>query len=529
MKRTTSLATLVLVMLALFSCKKTTEINQPTVTNAHDKNSTNTVNDVITQSRNLTIAYYIPSDLDTIANFKNRLTGVLSWIQNYYGQEMQRNGFGFKTFGLVKEGTSQKVQVNVIRSTSTKANFNIATAVTEVNNYFNSNPGLKQSQHVLILLPPFNQNSNGEPTGGNPFYGYGRYCFALDYIGLDIANVGTDPFTKWLGGTAHELGHAFNASHDMNKVSEAGPLGTALMGAGNYTLGKTPTYITLAEAAIFNQCEVFNNNTNTYYGAVTTNVTKINANYDAPSSSIIVSGRFTSTGNVTHITFYNDPNVNNEGTGTNKDYNAVAWASPKIGTDSFRMVMPISELQQKANGIPYELKLRLVHDNGIVNQVIYAYTFSGGIPVINFGTRPELSKTGWTIASFSTQQNTTSESASKVLDNNTTTFWHSKWSGSPTGTYPHYLTIALGSSKTAKGISFLHREGANRAIKNFEILTSTDGANFTSRGNYVTANITSKQYFDFSSPQTFTHFKIVANSSWDGTQNAAIAELGLYN
>ncbi|WP_449437419.1 discoidin domain-containing protein [Pedobacter steynii] len=193
--------------------------------------------------------------------------------------------------------------------------------------------------------------------------------------------------------------------------------------------------------------------------------------------------------------------------------------------------MPIADLVEKADGIPYELKVKLVHDNGTVTEQIYSYTFAAGIPVLNFSTRNELSKTGWSIASFSSEE-TSGEGAvngraSKLIDGSGSTYWHSRWSSSATS-YPHNVVIDLGSSKTANGLSLTQRSGLSRAVKNFEVLTSTDGINFTSVNNFVAANADGPQYFDFGSAKTFKYLKVIANSAHDGLQFAALAELGLY-
>lgn len=520
---------LVLILLligAISSCKKTDTSVEENLESAGNTIQTN-ANAIQSNSRNLTVVYLIPNDLDTLPNYKKRFDGILSWIQKFYLQEMERNGYGPKTFGLIKDPATQLVQVSVIRSTQSKAKFNGTLGVTEVNNFYAANPTLKQSQHILILMPSF--SGGPDPDNSNPFYGTGRYCFAMDYSGFNIANVGTDPFTKWLGGLGHELGHAFNAAHDKESVSEKTTLGTALMGGGNYTLGKTKTFISAADAAIFNNNEVFNNNTASYYGNITTTIPKIYASYSAAQNAIICSGKFTSTGNVAKVLYYNDPNVNNEGTGTNKDYNAVTWVSPIIGTDSFQVVMPVNELWEKANGIPYELKVKFVHTNGAITQHIYAYTFLNGVPVIEFSSRKELSKTGWSIAGFSSEETAADGKAADMIDNSPSTFWHSRWS-SNAATYPHFVSIDLGSAKTVTGgLSLTQRDvGATRAIKDFELQTSNDGLTFQSVFFRQAASGSGTQYFAFSGARTFRFFKIIATSSWDGTQNAAIAELGLY-
>lgn len=532
--------------LFLFSCKKADlPIENSATTTIKPKTSSYSATDIVTRTRNLAVVYFIPSDLDTVAGWQTRLPEVMAYAQEWYGLQMQAAGYGNKTFSLSKDPVTLKTQIVLIRGNSPKATYGTSASAykTEVDAYFASHSGLKTSNHVLILIPAFGYDNNSvegpQPLEGvQPFYGSGRYCFAMDNVYMDMAlkgviNTGRNNFAKWVGGMMHEIGHAFNAPHDKQKVSQniwpGANFKEPIMALSNYYLEVRPCFITDATAAIFDRCEVFNSDASTYYGAVTTNISKIYAGYNATSGNIEVSGKYNSTGTVSKFTYFLDPNVNNEGTGTNKDYNAITWATPSIGTDSFNVSIPIAELQYKTNGIPYEFKIRTVHTNGTITETIYFFTFQSGIPVINFGTKPELSKSGWTIAGFSTQQNTTSESAAKVLDNDPATFWHSKWSGTPTGTYPHYVSIDLGVAKTAKGVSLLHRAGAYRSIKNFELLTSNDGVSFTSMGNYVAQNVTTSQYFDFSTPQTFRYFKIIANSSWDGTQNAAIAELGLYN
>ncbi|WP_316823828.1 discoidin domain-containing protein [Pedobacter miscanthi] len=547
MKRTTTLLTLLCaIVLFASSCKKAVIAPEEGETTTGPKKTATTAS-IITQTRNLAIVYFIPSDLDTLPNWKKRLSDVMLYAQNWYGTAMNNAGYGFKTFGLKQDGTTGNAEIVLIRAANPKASYgtNGAAYTTEIDAYFASHPGLKTSNHVLILVPAFGYDNNTtegpQPLEGvQPFYGYGRYCFANDNPYMNIAlkgvlNTGRNNFAKWVGGMMHELGHAFNAPHDRQWASQniyANGTNTnykmPMMWLSNYYLEVRPSFLTDAEAAIFNACEVFNNDSKTYYGAITAKVNRINANYDTGLGAIVVSGKYSSSGTVSKVLYYNDPNENNEGTGTNKDYNAITWASTPIGTDSFRVVMPIAELENKTNGIPYELKVKLVHDNGIINETVYAYTFQSGIPVLDFSTKTELSKTGWSIAGFSSQETGEDGKASNVIDGSLSTFWHSRWS-SNAASYPHYVTIDLGSSKTITGgLSLTQRAGASRAIKNFELLMSSDGTNFTSVFNKQAANNSATQYFSFSSPLTFRYFKIIASNAWDGTQYAALAELGLY-
>lgn len=136
--------------------------------------------------------------------------------------------------------------------------------VTELEAYFNQHPDKKKSEHTLVLLP----STSGDPLnpGGVPFYGYGRYCFALDYEHMDAKYLGQNTnlgnlATKWIGGLVHELGHGLNAPHNRELKSLKPTLGTALMGTGNSSYGKSPTFITAAHSAIFANSQSFRTST----------------------------------------------------------------------------------------------------------------------------------------------------------------------------------------------------------------------------------------------------------------------------
>jgi len=150
----------------------------------------------------------------------------------------------------------------------------------------------------------------------------------------------------------------------------------------------------------------------------------------------------------------------------------------------------------------------------------------------NVAPLTELSKSGWSINSVSSEEisgeGAVNGRAVTLIDGNENTFWHSRWTSSATS-YPHQVVIDLGSSKSAKGLSLVQRSGLSRAIKNFQVLTSTDNVNFTAVNNYVAQNAAGVQYFAFGSAKTFRYLKVIATSAQDGLQFASLAELGLYN
>ncbi len=175
--------------------------------------------------------------------------------------------------------------------------------------------------------------------------------------------------------------------------------------------------------------------------------------------------------------------------------------------------------------------MKLVHENGNVTETIYSYHFVNNIPVLNFSTRDELGKANWKVTEFSSEE-TTGEGAingkiNTIIDGNASTYWHSRWTNTG-ASYPHHFVIDIAGSKSAKGVSLTQRSGLQRAVKDFDVLISNDGINFSPAGSFVAGNVNSPQYFDFSSSKAFTHFKIVARTAWDGLQFAAISEIGLY-
>ena len=492
------------------------------------------------KAHNLNVVYFIPNDVTEPADYHRRISEILLKVQDFFGTEMQRNGYGNKTFGLLKDNVQKRIKLILIKGSQGKSaypyNGGAVAVQQDITNYKAAHPSEFTGDHYLVILPAtVNQDGNAEGVGV-PFYGLGKFCFALDYADQDIKYLGAGgalgaTATKWIGGMVHELGHGLNLPHNRQKFSSEASLGMALMWGGNNTWGVSKTFLTAADCAVLNVNQIFNNDNKTYYGTSTASIQEIHANYDTGKGAIIVSGKYSSSSVVKDVLFFNDPNVDNEGTGVNKDYNAIVWTSKPISPNSFYIEMPISDLEFKNDNIPYELKVKLVQENGNVIETIYSYTFLNSVPVINFSTRNEISKQGWVAVSFSSEE-TSGEPApngpiTNLIDGNAATYWQSKWSGT-TAVFPHQFVIDMRAARTVNGIAITQRGGLVAAIKNAELFTSTDGVNFTSAGNFEFGNVNGAQYFDFASSKNFRYFKIVASTAWDGQPFAALAEIGMY-
>ncbi len=215
----------------------------------------------------LNVVYFIGADREPVADYERRISELLLYLQQYYGKEMARNGFGARAFGLIRKPDGL-VDILLVRGREPGeaygySNGGAAKSLKEIDEFFAANPGKKHGAHTFVIMPTlYNAEYHDEAPGGVPFYGYGKCCFALDYAHFDIKYLGQDSLrgkllTKWYGGFAHELGHGLNLPHNTGTVSQNAAMGTALMGAGNHTFGSKPTYITKASAAILDRSQTF--------------------------------------------------------------------------------------------------------------------------------------------------------------------------------------------------------------------------------------------------------------------------------
>ncbi|WP_234323651.1 discoidin domain-containing protein [Streptomyces sp. NRRL F-2580] len=90
----------------------------------------------------------------------------------------------------------------------------------------------------------------------------------------------------------------------------------------------------------------------------------------------------------------------------------------------------------------------------------------------------DLSRTGWTATASDEETGSENGRAANVLDGNTSTLWHSKWSGTPTP-LPHTLTIDMHRTSVVSALVYHPRaDGPNGRAGGYSVQTSTDGFTF---------------------------------------------------
>lgn len=95
---------------------------------------------------------------------------------------------------------------------------------------------------------------------------------------------------------------------------------------------------------------------------------------------------------------------------------------------------------------------------------------------------PAAGKGNWSIVDFSSEEagseGPVNGYATAAIDGDPATFWHSKYSGSGSS-YPHHLTIDMGSEKNIAGFEIFRRKGNGGGATVHEFWVSSDNVSFT--------------------------------------------------
>lgn len=330
-------------------------------------------------AQQLNVVYFLGSDTEPVPDYERRLSELLLYLQQFYGREMQRHGYGARSFGLDIKSPGR---VNIIeyKAKNPAAHYPYENgggwkAAQELEEFFKANPDRKKSQHTLVIMPTWNDEKNGpDNPGGVPFYGMGRNCFALDYPAFDIKHLGQKTregqlLTKWYGGMAHELGHGLNLPHNHQTASDGKKYGTALMGAGNYTFGTSPTFLTSASCALLDACEVFSVTPAQKFYEGRPEVEIKDTAISFKGDQILISGSYKSPQTVKALNVY----VQDPPYAVNQDYDAVSF-SQRLGKKSGKFSMKIDkkELDGLTNN-EFRISLMFILANGLHMQKHFTF------------------------------------------------------------------------------------------------------------------------------------------------------------
>jgi galactose oxidase len=90
---------------------------------------------------------------------------------------------------------------------------------------------------------------------------------------------------------------------------------------------------------------------------------------------------------------------------------------------------------------------------------------------------PTVSRTGWTIVADTQETAKENGRATRALDGNATTYWHSQYSPSPAKPLPHMITLNFGKTISVGGLTYLPRPSTrkNGRLGTYKVAYSLDG------------------------------------------------------
>jgi len=151
--------------------------------------------------------------------------------------------------------------------------------------------------------------------------------------------------------------------------------------------------------------------------------------------------------------------------------------------------------------------------------ILASKSFAGRLPI------------GWKVVSVDSQETTGADnSAANAIDNNSSTFWHTRWADDLA--LPHHLTVDMGATHRIAGFTYLPRQDGNPngTVENYRFETSTDGVSWTTNlaaGTFANIrNNPSLQIVDFA-PVNARFFRFTALQEVNGSGWTSAAEISV--
>ncbi|KAA8479177.1 F5/8 type C domain-containing protein [Arcticibacter tournemirensis] len=153
-------------------------------------------------------------------------------------------------------------------------------------------------------------------------------------------------------------------------------------------------------------------------------------------------------------------------------------------------------------------------------------------PSLDFADFPDFNRSKWSVVDVSTEEPAEGEVNGglgiHIIDNKTSTFWHSKWDGGE-APLPHWFIVDMGESHLLRGLSFIGRQSSNNGKPaSVKVETSIDRTSWKEAGVLNLQNTNSQQKFFLSSFNESRYIRITILSTHGNTRYSHLAELGAF-
>ena len=374
-------------------------------------------------AKKLHVVYFTPSDREPGQNYEQRLGTILMDIQAFYRDGMERLGFGPMTFPLVRDARD-KLVIHLVKGKAPGKSY----AKPDGEKIFEEcRPTLEaagisvERETVLIFCNLAEWDENHKVfSHHSPYYGmWGQtsgLCFALDSVVQNLEDLpkkkpilNDDEYgdmslgkfnTVFIGGIAHELGHAFALPHCGERWDEK-TLGTSIMGAGNHTYREEQrgegngSFLTMASAMklagrpLFNGCDTnMGKEPQLQECTLLLSTNAMSANLVGRHAALRVEGTVTGTPAVYGVIAYFD---------SLRDGGYRAPAATAVPDARGKFAIEVSDLAPCGNG---ELRVEFCHVNGAISERRIGFTIDpdGGVDLTQWQLRQALEPIGSAVA-----------------------------------------------------------------------------------------------------------------------------------
>ena len=342
------------------------------------------------EKRVLRVVYWTPADTEPAPQYRERLTRVMKCVRSFYARQMESYGLGRRTIGL-EMAQDGLLTLRVARGSKPFDSYDVKSGheVREDCVKVLKAEGIEPDNETMVIFCNLSRWDPDKRTmrQTSPYYASGTHrngtAWQVDSPLLDPDLLSkTEPMLHdgqygtisvgrynsiFVGGVAHELGHALGLPHCKETPEEKATRGSALMGSGNRTLGEElrreglGSFLTLPHALKLASHPQFSGSVKCMTNRA--DVTWGDWSLKASEKSILMSGRVTGKPPVYLVIGYADP----EGRG---DYQSTVGCAVPDAEGRFTLAIP----NPKDHGKVGELRVVAVCVNGAATAYAYAET-----------------------------------------------------------------------------------------------------------------------------------------------------------